>query len=122
MKKIIITLCIAIFSFANNLIAQNNITIHVVQRGETLFRIATRYELTVDELAELNGIININDIKVGQRLLVSAETTDITEPKTHVVQPGQNLRSIAELYDTSVEELIEIMKFPMRIEFLLGNC
>ncbi len=32
-----------------------DVTIHVVQRGETLFRIAMRYRLTIDDLSRANG-------------------------------------------------------------------
>ena len=47
-------------------------SVHVVQRGENLFRIAMRYEMTTLELAQLNGIDNPASIQVGQRLLISA--------------------------------------------------
>ena len=79
------------------------LTIHVVQRGETLFRIAQHYGLTVDELAHLNSLLDPNSIQVGQRLLVPAQATAIGE--THTVQPGETLRTIAELYGVTIDEL-----------------
>jgi LysM repeat protein len=47
-------------------------TIHVVQRGETLFRIALRYGMTAEELAAHNGLANINLIYPGQELRIPA--------------------------------------------------
>jgi lysophospholipase L1-like esterase len=47
---------------------------HVVERGETLGRIAQRYGTTTRALAELNGISNPNLIRVGQRLQLPART------------------------------------------------
>ncbi|MDT0631822.1 LysM peptidoglycan-binding domain-containing protein [Rubrivirga sp. S365] len=41
--------------------------VHVVEPGESLFRIALRYDTTVDELRRLNGIEG-DQIQVGQRL------------------------------------------------------
>jgi LysM repeat protein len=41
-------------------------TEYVVQAGDTLFRIATRYGLTVDELASYNGITNPDALSIGQ--------------------------------------------------------
>src|SRR5512145_352096 len=83
------------------------VTIHVVQRGENLFRIALQYGLSIDELAQLNSIADLGNIQVGQRLLVptmsAAAVAD--QPQSHVVQPGETLRSIAELYGVSLEEL-----------------
>jgi murein DD-endopeptidase MepM/ murein hydrolase activator NlpD len=94
------------------LVAQDveaGVTIHVVQRGETLFRIALRYGTTVDALVALNGIADPTTIQVGQRLLVpSSEPTAAPMPETHVVQPGETLRSIADLYRVSVDELASL--------------
>jgi len=52
---------------------QPGLTIHVVQRGENLFRIGLRYGISLDDLARLNGILDVTNIQVGQRLLVPAE-------------------------------------------------
>ena len=43
--------------------------VHVVEAGETLFRIALRYDTTVDELRRANGVVG-DQIEVGQRLRV----------------------------------------------------
>jgi murein DD-endopeptidase MepM/ murein hydrolase activator NlpD len=43
---------------------------HVVQRGETLFQIATRYGMTVNDLARANSISDPSLIYTGQRLVV----------------------------------------------------
>lgn len=44
-------------------------TIHVVQRGENLFRIALRYGTTVEAIMAANGLTNYN-IYVGQQLRI----------------------------------------------------
>ena len=47
---------------------------HVVQAGEVLSAIAKKYNTTVEALAELNNIDDVDAIRVGQRLrLVPAE-------------------------------------------------
>jgi len=46
--------------------------IHVVQAGETFFRIALRYGFTVDELASYNNIANPNRLDVGQQIRIPA--------------------------------------------------
>jgi len=81
------------------------VIIHVVQRGENLFRIALNYGVTVDELAALNSITDPSSIQVGQRLLVPANSAVASLPQTHVVQPGETLRSIAQLYNLTIENL-----------------
>ncbi len=45
---------------------------HVVQANETLYRVATRYEISVEQLRRLNGMkAKDNSIRPGQRLRVS---------------------------------------------------
>ena len=41
---------------------------HIVQPGEVLSTIASKYNTTVETLAELNDIQNVDSIRVGQRL------------------------------------------------------
>ena len=43
---------------------------YVVRYGDTLSRIASRYEMPTQELARVNRIANVNRIYVGQRLTV----------------------------------------------------
>ncbi|MGB3544813.1 LysM peptidoglycan-binding domain-containing protein [Rubrivirga sp.] len=101
--------------------------VHVVQPGETLFRIALRYDTSVDDLRRLNGIRG-DQIEVGQRLVVGAPTrgqgasgtapvalgpardwsiNDTTVPAdlVHFVEPGETLYSIASAFGLDVDAL-----------------
>ena len=56
-------------------------TIHVVQRGDTLSRIAQRYGLSLQQVMALNSISNPNHVYVGQRIQViggSSQGLDLT--------------------------------------------
>lgn len=84
----------------------SGVTIHVVQRGENLFRIALRYGFTTEALAEYNGIADPSSIQVGQRLLIPADTQSAAaQDVIHIVQAGETLRSIADFYGKTVDEL-----------------
>lgn len=80
---------------------------HVVQVGENLFRIALRYGVTVESIAQLNGITNPALIYVGQSLRIpggSAQPTPAPQPgggQVYTVQPGDNLFRIALRYNMS---------------------
>lgn len=104
---------------------------HTVQPGETLFRIALRYNTTVTAIAQLNGIVNTNLIRVGQELVIpgtdgSEEPTPVPptetpepeptddaadetpeEPTTYVVRPGDNLYRISLRFGVSMLALSE---------------
>ena len=79
---------------------------HTVEPGENLFRIALRYETTVEAIASANGIANPAMIYVGQELTISSSGGAQPSPTsggatTHVVQPGDNLFRIALRYNMS---------------------
>ncbi|MEA3342211.1 MAG: LysM peptidoglycan-binding domain-containing protein, partial [Chloroflexota bacterium] len=74
-------------------------SVHVVQRGENLFRIALRYGMTAQALAAANGIANVNHVYVGQRLVIPGRGTPPAPPapsgQTYTVRRGDTLSGIA---------------------------
>lgn len=58
-------------------------TVYVVQRGDTLARIAARYGVSVSALVTANGIRNANLISTGQRLVIPGKSAPAPAP-----QPG----------------------------------
>jgi murein DD-endopeptidase MepM/ murein hydrolase activator NlpD len=89
-------------------------TIHVVQPGETLFRIAQRYGVTVDDIVAANNLADRNIIHVGQELVIpspagaAGEVSPLpTQFTGYVVQPGDTLSLIAQRFGTTVEALAQ---------------
>jgi LysM repeat protein len=72
------------------------ISTYIVQAGDTLFRIAVRFETTTDELTTLNGIADPSSIYVGQQLIIPG--THAVE--TAVVEPTE----IAEDVDMTLDD------------------
>ena len=72
--------------------------IAVVRPGETLWQIARRYGVTVDQVAALNGLRDPNRLVPGMALLIPTE-------RRHVVRPGESLWRIAALYGTSIDAI-----------------
>lgn len=77
---------------------------HVVEKGESLFSIAQKYDVTSDELKEWNNLEN-EAIQSGSKLIVTALEKQKTE--NHIVQSGENLNAIANKYDVTIDELKE---------------
>lgn len=77
---------------------------HVVQYGETLSSIATKYRTTYQALASLNGLSNPNMIYAGQVLKVSGVAS---ATRTYTVRPGDNLLSIASKLGTTYQSLAQ---------------
>ncbi len=85
-------------------------TVHVVQPGENLFRIALRYGVSLSALAAANGITDPNCIYAGQRLIIpdsGSAPASLSTPAsgTHVVQRGENLYRIALRYGVTMSAL-----------------
>jgi LysM repeat protein len=76
---------------------------HIVNRGETLARIARMYGTTWSYLASLNGLTNPNRIFTGQYLCVSYAAP---QPTTYVVQRGDWLNRIAQRFGITLGALM----------------
>ena len=85
-------------------------TVHIVQRGETLFSIARQYGLTADAITHANGIPDPRQIYVGQRLAIPGVEGDASTAATvgHVVQAGDTLAAIARRYHTTWQTLVQV--------------
>lgn len=89
--------------------AAGGASFHVVAAGDTLSSIASKYKVSVSQLAEANGITNTSMIYVGTRLLLSG-TTEVVATKpavaaTYTVKAGDTLGSIAKQFGASVSEI-----------------
>ncbi len=94
-----------ILALAAPVFAQGTV-VHVVQRGENLFRIGLHYGVTVNALAAANGLSSANRIYVGQRLVIpTVPTGGSTTSGVHVVQRGENLFRIALRYGMTAQAL-----------------
>lgn len=78
---------------------------HVVRAGETLSCIASRYQLSVGRLADLNALTNPHRLSIGQRILLSELPAP---PRQHQVRSGDNLWVVAGRYGVSVTSIIEL--------------
>ncbi len=81
---------------------------YTVQKGDSLWSIATKYGITVDELKSLNNLSS-NTIHVGQNLKVKSESEKPVEDYlVYTVKSGDSLWKIASKYDTTVATLKSI--------------
>jgi LysM repeat protein len=86
-------------------------TTHTVQAGENLYRISLRYGVSMDAIAQANGLANTSIVYVGQQLTIPSATGQPAEPapggSTYVVQAGDNLFRIALRYGMSHVDLAQ---------------
>ena len=75
---------------------------YTVKSGDTLYKIANNYGVTVDELKEFNNLTS-NLLSIGQVLKIPGINLEI--PNTYVVEKGDTLYGIANKYNVSVNDI-----------------
>ncbi len=92
--------------------------LYTVKRGDTLYGIAKQFNTTVDALKALNNLTN-NNLMIGQTLIIPTTTTNpVPEPddgSEYIVKAGDSLYSIAQKFNTTVNDLIEFNNLPTTI-------
>ncbi len=73
-------------------------TTYVVQPGDNLYQIGLMFGISWVQIAEANGIVNPNQIYVGQVLKIPVAQSGPTPDFTHLVQPGETLYTISIQY------------------------
>ena len=94
---------------------QNPKDFYEVQKGDNLFSIAKKFNVSLDNLKKWNHLDDLN-VKLGSKLAIMNDEEDNTstdEPKTEVktieykVQKGDNLANIAKKNNTTIDLLKE---------------
>ncbi|MBO5150756.1 MAG: LysM peptidoglycan-binding domain-containing protein, partial [Methanobrevibacter sp.] len=103
---------------SSQIVGPNYIT-YIVRRGDSLYSIARKFDMTVDELIRLNNLKS-NVLNIGQSLKVKVAEFQLpseikecfgmgySEPtyQTYTVKSGDSLYIIAKKFNTSVDNLV----------------
>ena len=85
---------------------------YIVQPGDNLYRIALKFNTTVDAIVRANNILNPWYIWVGQRLFIPSGWPTPPPGRTYVVQLGDTLFAIALRYGTTVWAIVLANNIP----------
>lgn len=83
---------------------EENTISYTVQKGDSLYSIARKYDTTIDRIKDINNLTT-NLLSIGQVLLIPTDTNLET---TYTVQKGDSLYSIAKKYNTTVDRLKQL--------------
>ncbi len=86
--------------------------IYVVQAGDTIRSIAEKYNKSVEQLIEENGIQNPAELVVGQCIVIAYPQV------TYVVGEGDSLESISKAYNTSIIQLLRNNPYLSESEYI----
>ena len=74
--------------------------IHIVQPGDTMYRLAQQYGVPMERLIQDNQLPDPSHLVVGQTIVVQYPEL------THTIRAGDSLYSIAQMHNTTVAQLL----------------
>lgn len=101
---------------------------YTVQSGDTLALIAERFNVTIEDLAAKNGILDPNNIFAGQKLELPQPDERVTpaaptgsDDEVYVVKAGDTLFAIAQELGVTVEDLADINEIADPSQLFVGR-
>ena len=99
-------------------------TTYKVEKGDTLYSISRKFQITVAELRAANNLTETDVLKAGQKLTIpsddiataaalnskteSTASSSVVKTETYVVQKGDTLYSLAKKNNMKVDELLSL--------------
>lgn len=93
---------------------------YIVQEGDSLWMIAARFGIDVQDLQLANDINDTSQISVGMRLVIPGLTFGERRLDTTVVRYGETLRSLSRNYGISESALAQLNRFISPAELYAG--
>ena len=79
---------------------------HIIQRGDSLSKIAQHYGLNISQLTRWNGISRSQILYPGQRLIISVSENDFVRKVSYRVKRGESFSKIAKKFNLSVTSVM----------------
>lgn len=95
--------------------------VYVVQPGDNLSAVASRFGVSLSDLAAVNGITNINMVNAGDELKIPGLQGIQGRLVTERVDYGETLRSLSRRYYVPVETLAYLNHITSPIELFAGS-
>ena len=100
---------------------QQDGAVYIVQEGDSLWDIALRFKVSMDDLAKANGISDPSQLVVGARLVIPGLSGIQGVLTTSTVSYGETLRSLSRRYQVPVETLSKLNHLTSPSELFAGS-
>lgn len=106
---------------------ENNNSYYTVKQGDLLYKIAQRYNVSVNELIRANNISSPYYIYIGQNLIIPGKQEKPAENNTdynysyYTIKRGDILWNIAQKYNTTVQKLVELNNIKDAYDLYIGR-
>jgi len=117
----ILTLIVALTSGSSHPVsAQASGPVYIVQAGDTLSYIASRFNVSLNDLLEANPTIDPNLLSQGQQVIIPGLEDVSGVLKTEVITFGDSLRSLSRRTQVSDAQLIKLNRLVSPSELYVG--
>lgn len=93
---------------------------YIVQSGDTLSYIASRFNVSVDELLAANPGLNANFLSEGQQIVIPGLEGVTGVLETEIIAFGDSLRSLSRRTQVSDEQLVKLNRLVSPSELYVG--
>jgi murein DD-endopeptidase MepM/ murein hydrolase activator NlpD len=100
--------------------AQSSGPVYIVQPGDTLSYIASRFNVTMDELVAANPSLDPNFLSEGQEIVIPGLEGVTGVLETEIISFGDSLRSLSRRTQVSDEQLIKLNRLISPTELYVG--
>lgn len=92
--------------------------IHVVEAGDTLYKLARKYDVKLFDIMRLNPYVNVYNLQVGDEICIP--TMAAKPEKTYIINEGDTIAQILKAFDVEFEDLARWNPTLMEIELPEG--
>lgn len=103
----IIVLCTSLLIFVNSIsvFGQNPPNIYVFKKGDTLYKIAKKFNVTTEYLIHLNDANNVISNPERHKYIPEGELIIVPEPGIYIVEDGDSIEKVLKIYNITIEQL-----------------
>ncbi|MGN0154573.1 MAG: LysM peptidoglycan-binding domain-containing protein [Lachnospiraceae bacterium] len=92
--------------------------VHVVEAGDTLYKLAKKYDVKLFDIMRLNPYVNVYNLQIGDEICIP--TMAARPEKTYVVNEGDTIEKILKAFDVDFETLARWNPTLMEVELPEG--
>ncbi|WNS76372.1 LysM peptidoglycan-binding domain-containing protein [Bacillus sp. DTU_2020_1000418_1_SI_GHA_SEK_038] len=96
-------------------------TIHTVQSGDTLWKIAQKYNVTAQSIIETNKLDPNQYLSIGQKLVIPMASPAPQPSTAYKVQSGDTLWKIAQKFGTTIDAIVAANKLDPAKHLFVGQ-
>lgn len=92
--------------------------IHVIEPGDTLYKLARKYDVKLFDIMRLNPYVNVYNLQIGDEICIP--TMAARSEKTYVVNEGDDISRILEAFGVDFQTLAKWNPTLMELELPVG--